>query len=123
MIDLNDFKPVNDRLGHHAGDLLLQHVAARMTAAVREVDTVARLGGDEFAILLETGADAGPAAERVGEAVRSPVVIDLQEVVVGASIGVATTDGRSHTAESLLQEADARMYRAKSRVKAAGSRR
>jgi len=119
MIDLNDFKPVNDRLGHHAGDLLLQHVAARMTAAVREVDTVARLGGDEFAILLETGADAGPAADRVGEAVRSPVVIDTQEVVVGASIGVVTTDGRSHTAESLLQEADARMYRAKSRVKAA----
>ena len=119
MIDLNDFKPVNDRLGHHAGDLVLQHVAARMTAAVREVDAVARLGGDEFAILLETGKDARAAADRVGEAVRSPVVVDGQQVVVGASIGVVTTDGGTHTAESLLQEADVRMYRVKSGSKIA----
>jgi diguanylate cyclase (GGDEF)-like protein len=118
MIDLNDFKPVNDRYGHHAGDLLLQELAQRMTDTVREVDTVARLGGDEFAILAEPGADLDVLVARVTAALHRPVRLDVGEVAVGASIGAVSADGHDGDAEDLMKRADQLMYRHKARTKA-----
>jgi diguanylate cyclase len=122
MIDLNDFKPVNDQLGHHAGDIVLQHVAERMMQTVRQEDIVARLGGDEFAILVENGSDPDSVAARVAAAVGLPVTIGAEQVAVRASIGMVSTDGDSYTAEALLQEADRRMYAAKTLLKAGPAR-
>jgi diguanylate cyclase (GGDEF)-like protein len=120
MIDLDDFKPVNDRHGHHAGDALLRAVAVRLRECVRDADTVARLGGDEFAILLAT---PGPArlpdvVRRIGATVRQPVrVTDHLDVSVRASVGTATSAVLERTpgdveAElaALLHHADLEMY-------------
>jgi diguanylate cyclase (GGDEF)-like protein/PAS domain S-box-containing protein len=118
-VDLDDFKKVNDSLGHAAGDRLLRVVAERLLNATRGSDTVARLGGDEFAILLEnvrTEADVLVVAERVGRAMRSPIALEGQEVFVGASVGVARgSDAVGHAggADELLRNADVAMYVAK----------
>jgi diguanylate cyclase (GGDEF)-like protein len=115
-LDLNGFKQVNDTLGHHVGDLLLQHVAARLTDCVRETDTVARLGGDEFAIVLPNVSsvnDATEVARRVLEAIRQPIDLDGNPVHVGASIGVAVFPEHGDHIETLLQHADGAMYTAK----------
>jgi diguanylate cyclase (GGDEF)-like protein len=117
MIDLNDFKPVNDRLGHHAGDLLLQELATRMTRSVREVDTVARLGGDEFAVLVELGTDLDVVVARIAEAIEQPVDVEGTPVRVGASIGAVTSDGHEGDAEQLIRSADRLMYERKQRTK------
>ena len=118
FFDLNDFKRINDTLGHAAGDQTLLEVAARATDAVRPQDTVARFGGDEFAVLCERlsgSADAVIPAERVVAAVcESPVVIDGRDIRVDLALGIATGDGASD-AGSLTREADAAMYRAKDR--------
>jgi diguanylate cyclase (GGDEF)-like protein len=123
LLDLDDFKTVNDSLGHPAGDALLRRVAERLLAATRGCDTVARLGGDEFAVLLEGvrgDADAAVVAERVLDALAQPFVIGdadggVAEVGVGTSVGIARSGGGG--VDALLRDADAAMYRAKQRGK------
>ena len=118
--DLDDFKNVNDSLGHGVGDRLLVQVGARIGAAIREGDTAARLGGDEFAILME-GADVGTAravAERLIVDLAQPVEIDGQPLSVHASIGMAEATPGEATAEETLRNADVAMYWAKDRGKA-----
>ncbi len=120
FLDLDDFKTVNDTLGHAAGDQLLVHVGARLQQVSRRYDTVARLGGDEFAILLEDPVDRGEAlavVQRISDALREPIVIEGREMRVSASIGVALADGE-HTADNLLRNADVAMYEAKAGGKA-----
>ncbi len=116
FIDLDNFKPVNDALGHHVGDRLLQTVAERLTAVVREADTVARLGGDEFTVILESLNDANDApliVQKIVDTVSQPMQIDGQEVLTTASIGVSLYPQDSTDAEDLLRHADTAMYRAK----------
>ncbi len=115
ICDLDDFKGVNDTLGHGAGDRLLITVAERLGAQVRHADTVARLGGDEFAILCEDVPeirDAGITARRLLEAVRQPLQLDGHELRVGTSIGIVVDDGQ-RTADELLRDADIALYEAK----------
>lgn len=117
LLDLNDFKAVNDTLGHAAGDLLLRQVAATLTAAVRPGDLVARLGGDEFAVLLaglSSTAAAQPCAEHVLERLRA-ASFDVQglDLVTDASIGVALAPEHGTTVSDLLRRADVAMYQAK----------
>ena len=121
FIDLDDFKTINDTLGHSAGDELLAAVAERVRACVRPGDLAARLGGDEFGILLEHGADdaAEQVALRLVEALRAPFVLSGREVSVHASIGIATGLCDARTADELLSNADVAMYSAK----ASGKRR
>jgi diguanylate cyclase len=114
LIDLDDFKEVNDTLGHEIGDLLLIAVAQRLDACVRAEDTVARLGGDEFVVVLDAAdpSAADLAAERMIEALRQPVVAGGHELPIRASIGIA--DGRTGDESSLLlRHADIAMYAAK----------
>jgi len=116
FVDLNDFKPVNDRHGHQTGDRLLRVVAQRLMAAVREVDTVARVGGDEFAVILEAITDAEDAAAvavKIAECIGEPFSIDSHTLSIGASTGIAIYPGDGDGVSSLLQHADAEMYRAK----------
>jgi diguanylate cyclase (GGDEF)-like protein/PAS domain S-box-containing protein len=119
FLDLDDFKVVNDSLGHEAGDHLLTSVAERLQASLRTVDTPARLGGDEFAVLLEetTGEEgATEVAERILDLLRLPVLFDGQELFVHASVGIALGSSGT-TAEELLRNADLAMYAAKARGK------
>lgn len=114
FVDLDDFKPVNDRYGHAAGDELLIHVAERLRHSVRDGDTVARHGGDEFVVLCEAidgATEAVEIAERVCVAMRDAFVLPMASVTIGASVGVALNDASS--ASDLLRHADAAMYRAK----------
>jgi diguanylate cyclase (GGDEF)-like protein len=116
FIDLDRFKDVNDSLGHAAGDELLAWFADRIREALRGDDTAARLGGDEFAILLErtAGDEAGRrVAARLAEALLEPVWIGGREVFAFASIGIASSDTSTGTADDLLRNADVAMYRAK----------
>jgi diguanylate cyclase (GGDEF)-like protein/PAS domain S-box-containing protein len=115
FLDLDGFKTVNDSLGHAAGDLLLVAVADRLHSWLGEYGTVARLGGDEFAVLLEAvgRADASLLAERALAALEAPFTVGGREVYVGASIGVALAGTETDTADILLRNADAAMYRAK----------
>jgi len=117
FIDLDNFKGINDTLGHSAGDQLLQAVAARLDGVVRGSDALGRLGGDEFVVICEAlSLETGPEliAERLLEALKPPYRLGPDEqacVTVTASIGIAT--GRTVSAEELLREADVAMYRAK----------
>ncbi|HYI35317.1 MAG TPA: diguanylate cyclase [Thermoleophilaceae bacterium] len=115
--DLDDFKSVNDTLGHDAGDRLLIEVAGRLKGDVRSTDTVARLGGDEFVILRAGARDAEQESrrllERVEASLRRPFNLDGQVVRSAASVGSAIADGTKE-AEALLVDADAAMYRVKS---------
>jgi diguanylate cyclase (GGDEF)-like protein len=117
FIDLDNFKSINDTLGHNVGDELLQAVAARLDAAVRGADALGRLGGDEFVVIVEeVSLETGPelVAERVLEALKQPFKLGEDEqvnVTVSASIGVAVGDGLA--AADLLRDADIAMYRAK----------
>ena len=114
IIDLDGFKTVNDSLGHHAGDELLQAVAARFDPCLRGNDTVARLGGDEFAILIESGVGGVEVAERLHEALRAPITVAGREIAASASIGLACGSGLDERME-LLRQADTAMYAAKAR--------
>ena len=117
FIDLDDFKDVNDSLGHAAGDILLQAIATRLDAIVRGRDTVGRVGGDEFVILLEERGEDSTAvlvAQRVLEAITRPVQIDYSPdrmITIAASIGIAY--GVDATPDDLLRDADIALYRAK----------
>ena len=116
FIDLDDFKLVNDTQGHAAGDELLKETARRLQSAVRDGDTVARISGDEFTVILSDLArpdDAALVAQKIIDRLASPVEINGQEVVVTASIGIATFPADGDDAETLLGAADAAMYRAK----------
>jgi diguanylate cyclase (GGDEF)-like protein len=121
FVDLDDFKTINDSLGHSAGDELLVAVAERVRACVRPGDTAARLGGDEFGILLEraNAGDAERMAARVVEALRAPFVLHGREMAIHASIGIATGHSGDVNADTLLANADVAMYSAK----ASGKRR
>ena len=120
FIDLDNFKALNDTLGHDMGDLLLQQVAARLNACVRENDTVARLGGDEFVIMLEDLSELTYGSlnqsETIGQkilaAVNLPFKLGTQEYLSTSSIGIALFDGHEHSDE-LLKRADIAMYQAK----------
>ena len=118
FIDLDDFKTVNDSLGHAAGDEVLREVGERLKSAVRPTDTVARFGGDEFAVLLDgvTGSeDAADAAARILRALDLPVEIDGKNVFPRASIGICLVGEELETpaAADLLRNADVAMYMAK----------
>ena len=116
-LDLDTFKPINDTLGHSAGDQVLIEVSRRLEELLREGDTLARLGGDEFAILCESTDEAGAKliADRVIEAFDSTFSIEGREIEQAASIGVAVhpRDGRPADPEAILHSADVAMYRAK----------
>lgn len=116
LLDLDGFKRVNDTVGHHAGDALLQAVGQRLQAAVRDHDVVARLGGDEFAILLTRNPDSASAATiagRIHARLSEPFDIEGQDVLVGASIGIALYPSDASDMTTLMRGADAAMYRAK----------
>ncbi|MEZ5540414.1 MAG: GGDEF domain-containing protein, partial [Pseudomonadales bacterium] len=118
MLDLNQFKQVNDTLGHCAGDALLQQVAGRLCNLIRDTDTACRIGGDEFAILLpEIINTRQPAilAERLAEALSEPVQTGNGNVLVSASIGIAIYPDDGATTEILMHNADQAMYRSKAR--------
>ncbi|MEM9038531.1 MAG: sensor domain-containing diguanylate cyclase [Actinomycetota bacterium] len=113
--DLDRFKPINDRLGHSAGDLALQEVAERLRSAIRASDLAGRLGGDEFVAVLEPVRDEAEALElarRIIAAIEEPMTLAGNFASVSASIGVAISDGGSD-ADDLLRAADAALYRAK----------
>jgi diguanylate cyclase (GGDEF)-like protein len=114
FIDVDNFKHVNDSLGHAAGDELLRIVGTRLQSGLRVGDTVARLGGDEFAVLLEdTSVEAAASvAEHLLEALRPPMRLDGREIVIGASIGV-TMGGKNSAADQQLRDADVALYAAK----------
>ncbi|MBR1161122.1 EAL domain-containing protein [Bradyrhizobium elkanii] len=115
-LDLDNFKQVNDTLGHPVGDELLCAVADRLNACVREVDTVARLGGDEFAVIqcgVQGGDEAERLARRVVECVGAPYELNGHRVVVGCSVGISMSPGDGTTGEKLLKNADVALYRAK----------
>lgn len=116
-LDLDGFKAVNDSCGHPTGDVLLQAVADRLSACVRETDTVARLGGDEFAILqsaLDRDDDADILAQRILRAVGAPYDLGGYRAVIGISIGIAVAPRDGSNMEGLLKTADVALYRAKS---------
>jgi diguanylate cyclase len=115
-LDLDDFKLINDSMGHSAGDALLKAAAHRLVGCVRMGDTVARVGGDEFAVVIEGGdEDSHPVARRIAEAFTAPFDVSGQQLVVRPSVGlaVASPDDAQLSAEVLLKQADAAMYAAK----------
>ena len=118
FIDLDRFKEVNDTMGHHAGDILLQAVAQRLGTAVRQSDLVARLGGDEFVILIEE--HGGPeevmiVAQKALGMLQRPVTIDWREAEISGSIGIASYPEDGADVETLVRNADSAMYQAKER--------
>ncbi len=122
FLDLDDFKTVNDSLGHAVGDRLLTLVAERLRGCLRPADTAARLGGDEFAILLEelrNPDDAAAVADRMITALRAPFTVDGTRVLIHASIGVVIATPDRNSADELLRDADIAMYRAKASGKGA----
>src|SRR5215207_1073796 len=116
FLDLDNFKVVNDSLGHEAGDGLLVAVAHRMRQLLRSEDTVARLGGDEFTVLLEDITNPSLAtrvAERLMEAFRSPFTVEGRDLFITASVGIALSATGNRTPQDVLRDADVAMYRAK----------
>jgi len=120
-IDLDNFKTVNDTLGHPIGDLLLQEVARRLTASVRKTDTVARLGGDEFVVMLQNlggnledaATHARHVAESILNALGQPYMLDGRECLSGASIGITLFGNHPTSVDEILQQADFALYQAK----------
>jgi diguanylate cyclase (GGDEF)-like protein/PAS domain S-box-containing protein len=121
VIDLDQFKSINDSLGHAIGDLLLQKAATRISQCVREGDTVARLGGDEFAIILsplsqdysESVAAVAAVAEKIGIALAPPYIVGEFNIIMTASIGIAISPDDADSTGELLRKADTAMYHAK----------
>ena len=116
FIDLDDFKVINDTLGHRIGDALLVAVGGRISTSIRPGDTAARLGGDEFTVLLETIDDAAEArlvADRILGALTTPFHLEGHDVVIGASIGIVLGDTAANDPDDLLRSADTALYEAK----------
>lgn len=116
FIDVDDFKTVNDSLGHEAGDHLLIGVGERLAASIRAVDTASRLGGDEFVLILvgiTSQHDAILVAERIENIMKEPFLIERREVIAGLSIGIALGLPEYEEAADILRDADAAVYRAK----------
>lgn len=121
-LDLDDFKEVNDTLGHPAGDALLMQIAERLVGCVRDNDVVARLGGDEFAVVLHDVGDRSEVAalaERIIDAMAAPYVIDDQSVMVATSLGIALSPDHSERPDEVFKKADIALYCAKT-AKTAG---
>jgi diguanylate cyclase (GGDEF)-like protein len=121
LLDIDNFKLVNDSLGHSAGDELLRKIAPRLTDALRPGDTIARLGGDEFVVLLEHVADeraAARIAERIVAAFELPFELSAGEHFAKASLGIAIATGEEEEPSALIRDADAAMYQAKARGRA-----
>jgi diguanylate cyclase (GGDEF)-like protein/PAS domain S-box-containing protein len=121
FMDLDDFKVVNDSLGHEAGDRLLVALAGRLEGSLRLEDTLARFGGDEFVVLIEDASDVSRAtgvADRIVEALRKPFVVEGREVFATLSMGIVLADSSRERPEDLLRKADIAMYRAKEKDKA-----
>ncbi|WP_236960581.1 EAL domain-containing protein [Methylobacterium durans] len=119
-LDLDDFKPVNDTLGHAAGDELIRAVAHRLSACVREIDTVARLGGDEFAVIqrgIERPEDVGVLARRIVDVLSAPYALSEHTVSIGVSIGISLAPGDGMLCEKLLKHADVALDRAKAEAR------
>jgi diguanylate cyclase (GGDEF)-like protein/PAS domain S-box-containing protein len=117
FVDLDDFKTVNDSLGHAAGDRVLLEVAQRISASIRAADTAARFGGDEFAILLEdvhSIQSAAETAERILESLARPLQLDHNDIIIRASLGISVAEAAAASdADELIRNADAAMYIAK----------
>jgi diguanylate cyclase (GGDEF)-like protein len=115
FLDLDDFKAVNDRLGHESGDHVLTEISGRLSSVLRPSDTIARLGGDEFAVLCDGVDERGATAiaERLAGALRRPLRISGGELSMTASTGIVVTGDPDRDGDSLLREADAAMYVAK----------
>ncbi|MEO9181575.1 MAG: diguanylate cyclase, partial [Acidimicrobiales bacterium] len=116
FLDLDNFKDINDTLGHRAGDQLLTSVGVRLTSAVRDADTVGRLGGDEFVVLtegnsLEAGVDV--VAARILDVLATPFIISASDVPLNVSASIGIAEGDRNTPEELLQDADIALYQAK----------
>lgn len=116
FIDLDQFKLINDSLGHHIGDRLLQSVAQRLQYCMRKDDTLARFGGDEFVLVLMAPADdhsAGQVAEKIKDVLKLPIVVEGHELHVGCSIGISLYPDDGSDPETLMRNADIAMYHAK----------
>jgi diguanylate cyclase (GGDEF)-like protein len=119
FVDLDGFKPINDRLGHKAGDAVLRHTAKLFQGCLRKGDVVARYGGDEFTFLVNTvnsSRDAIRVAERILAKIQAPINVG-EPVKVGTSIGIALSANLHERAEDLIRDADRAMYRAKAQGK------
>ncbi|MCF7987761.1 MAG: GGDEF domain-containing protein [Methylovulum sp.] len=115
-LDLDGFKPINDKLGHKAGDFVLVEIAKRLSATVRQMDTVSRLGGDEYVLLLqgqEHENDLLSLLDRLLVIISAPILIDQHTCAVSASIGVSVFPHHAQDPDTLIARADSAMYRAK----------
>ena len=115
-IDLDHFKDVNDTLGHHVGDELIRNVTLRLSHTLRGGDLVARLGGDEFAVISSIAGDSEQMmalAQRIIGAICAPYIINGQNIIIGASLGIAMVDNKCGTATDIMRYADMALYRAK----------
>jgi diguanylate cyclase (GGDEF)-like protein/PAS domain S-box-containing protein len=124
LLDLDQFKDINDSFGHAVGDEVLQEVARRLAVVTRDGDSIARLGGDEFAILLPNASEeeGRKVAGRVSNGLKEPIVVGARAIDVDISAGLAVFPGDGTDAETLLQRADAAMYVAKRAQRTAHSR-
>ena len=116
MMDLDRFKEINDTMGHHSGDLVLQAVASRLRSTLRQSDTAARLGGDEFAVVLPGINDKETAvllAQKILQAVQAPLILEGRSIDIGMSLGIALYPDQGEDAGMLMQRADMAMYAAK----------
>jgi len=116
VIDLDSFKEVNDTLGHHVGDMVLQKVAVLFSSRVRRSDTVARTGGDEFSVILEeptSRAEAAHVGKSLMQLLSEPLQLGEHSVLIGASVGIAVFPEDAREMEALCIAADLRMYDAK----------
>ena len=115
-LDIDRFKQINDRFGHHTGDALLRAFAGRLSQTLRSTDTVARLGGDEFTVIMEglpRPDVASAVANKIIQTMSTPFFIEQQAINVTTSIGLAFYQGDATTVEALVQQADVMLYQAK----------